>query len=57
MKRAWIALIIAPLVLLFHSASLAQSSNLLVLSKNVSGPRIGASLSLTLASNVDCDQT
>src|SRR5262249_3346661 len=57
MKRAWMALIFAPLVLLFHSASLAQSSNLLVLSKNVSGPRIGALLSLTLASNVDCDQT
>src|SRR5262249_39695853 len=57
MKRAWMALIFAPLVLLFHSASLAQCSNLLVLSKNVSGPRIGALLSLTLASNVDCDQT
>src|SRR5262249_52664625 len=59
MKRAWMALIFAPLVLLFHTASLAQSSNLLVLSKNVHGVGLSAisSTSLTLTSNADCDQT
>ena len=50
------ALISAPLVLLLHFAFLAQSSNLL-LSKNANGPISNGSLSLTLASNVNCDQT
>jgi hypothetical protein len=58
MKRSWIvALIFAPLVSLFHSTSLAQSSNLLVLSKSGGGPFIRGSLGLTLTSNADCDQT
>jgi len=51
------ALISAPLVLLLHFASLAQSSNLLLLSKNANGPITNGSLSLTLTSNVNCDQT
>jgi hypothetical protein len=58
MKRSWLAaLIFAPLVVLPHSASLAQSSNLLVLSKNAGGPISPTSLSLALTSNADCDQT
>jgi len=51
------ALTFMPLVLLLHSASLAQSSNLLVLSKNVSGPIFRTSFTLGLISNADCDQT
>ena len=50
------ALISAPLVLLLHFASPAQSPNLL-LSKNANGPISNGSLSLTLTSNVNCDQT
>src|SRR5215813_13419598 len=58
MKRSWMAaLTFMPLVLLLHSASLAQSSNLLVLSKNVSGPIFRTSFTLGLISNADCDQT
>jgi hypothetical protein len=58
MKRNWIAaLIFALLVLLLHTASLAQSSDLLVLSKNANGPLLGRSLTLTLTSNADCDKT
>jgi len=58
MKRSLMAaLISAPIVLLLHSASLAQSSNLIVLSKNVSGRIFRSSLALTLSSNVDCDKT
>jgi hypothetical protein len=58
MKRNWMAaLIFAQLVLVFHSSSLAQSSNLLVLSKNANGPLLGRSLTLTLTSNADCDKT
>jgi hypothetical protein len=58
MKRSLMAaLIFAPLVLLFQSVSLAQSSDLLVLSKNFGGRIIPPSLSLPLTSNTDCDQT
>src|SRR5262245_42429552 len=60
MKRNWMAaLIYMPLVLLLHSTSLAQSSNLLVLSKNLGGINAitRTSLTLTLTSNADCDQT
>src|SRR5262249_23947118 len=58
MKRNWMAaLIFMPLVLLHHSTSLAQSSNLLVLSKNVGGPIFRTSFALGLISNADCDQT
>jgi hypothetical protein len=51
------ALISAPLVLLLHFASLAQSSSLLLLSKNANGPISNGSLSLALTSNANCDQT
>src|SRR5215510_1091761 len=58
MKRSWMAaLISAPLVLLLYSTPLAQASNLLVLSKNVGGPIFRTSLTLSLTSNADCDQT
>src|SRR5262245_43242013 len=58
MKRSLMtALISAPMILLLHSASLAQSSNLIVLSKNFSGPIFRASLALRLSSNTDCDKT
>jgi len=51
------ALIFMPLVLLLHSTSLAQSSDLLVLSKNVGGTIFRTSFTLGLISNPDCDQT
>ncbi len=51
------ALIAALLVLSLHSESAAQSSTLLVLSKNANGPIFRTSFSLSLASNADCDQT
>jgi len=51
------ALISAPLVLLLHFASLAQSSGLLVLSKNAGGLISDGSLSLALTSNANCDET
>jgi hypothetical protein len=58
MIRSWMAaLLFAPLVLLLHSASLAQSSTLLVLSKDANGPIFPTALSLGLTSNPDCDQT
>jgi hypothetical protein len=50
------ALIFAPMVILLHSASLAQSPNPLVLSKNVGGTIFRTALALTLTSNTDCDQ-
>jgi hypothetical protein len=53
------ALISAPLVLLLHFASLGQfpTSSLLILSKNAIGPIFNGSLSMTLTSNANCDQT
>jgi hypothetical protein len=50
------AMISAPLVLLLHITSFTQSS-MLILSKNANGPIFPGSLSLTLASNPNCDQT
>jgi hypothetical protein len=51
------ALISAPLVLLLHFAALAQSSPFLLLSKDASGVIFNGSLSMTLTSNANCDQT
>lgn len=58
MKRGWkAALLAALLVSSLHFESVAQSSGLLVLSKNASGPIFSTSFTLTLTSNADCDQT
>jgi hypothetical protein len=51
------ALISAPLVLLLHFASLAQSFGFSVLSKNANGTISNGSLSLLLSSNPGCDET
>src|SRR5262245_57321136 len=51
------ALISAPLVLLLHFASIAQSSGFSVLSKNANGTISNGSLSLMLSSNPGCDET
>ncbi len=58
MKRFRVAACFAPLLVCWlHFAAGAQSSNLLVLSKNANGPIFNTSLTLTLSANADCDQT
>jgi hypothetical protein len=58
MKRGWLAApAFALLILSMHAGILAQSSNLLMLSKTANGPILDSGFSLTLLSNPDCDRT
>ncbi len=57
MKRVRMAALLPLMILSLRSDSAAQSSTMLVLSKNAFGPVINSTFSLALTSNTDCDQT